>query len=107
MKCDYHPEYDAVSTCSKCGRPICKVCEYFKEPNPVCLTCYEKHVSSLPKADYSKRTSDVNKKTIVIPGLVVLGTGLFSWGTAISCSGLMIVGVILLAVSILGLGLWK
>lgn len=107
MKCRYHPEYGAVSTCSKCGQPICKTCEYFKEPKPVCLTCYEGHISNLPKAEYKKSAFEIDKKAIVVPVVVVIGTGLFAWGTAITCSGLMIVGVILLAVSILGLRLRK
>lgn len=107
MKCHYHPEYDAVSTCSKCDQPICKTCEYFKEPRPVCLNCYEKHILSLPKVEYKKSMVEVDKKAIVVPVVVVIGTGLFTWGTTISCSGLMIVGIILLAVSILGLRLWK
>lgn len=107
MKCYYHPEYDAVSMCSKCGQPICKTCEYFDKPKPVCLTCYEAFTSSLPKIEYKKSMVELNKKAILIPVMVVIGTGLFAWGTAISCSGLMIVGVILLAVSILGLRWWK
>jgi len=102
MKCHYHPEYEAVSTCSKCGQPICKTCEYFNQPKPVCLTCYEEFMLNLPKTEYKpKPTGD--KRAIVIPAVVVIGTGLFAWGTSISCSGLMIMGVILLAVSILGL----
>ena len=26
MKCYYHPEYDSVTTCSKCGQPVCEMC---------------------------------------------------------------------------------
>ena len=107
MKCHYHPEYDAVSTCSKCGQPICVMCEYIKEPKPWCITCYEKYISNLPKIEYKKSTVEMDKKAIVVSAVVVIGTGLFAWGTAIACSGLMIVGIILLAVSILGLRMWK
>lgn len=106
MKCHYHPEYEAVSTCSKCGQPICRMCEYFKEPKPVCLTCYEEHTSNLTKIEYKKSTG-VDKKALIVPVVVVMATGLFTWGTAISYSGLMIVGVILLAVSILELRFCK
>lgn len=105
MKCHYHPDYEAINTCSKCGQPICNTCEYFKEPVPVCLNCYEQHIMSLPTVEYKKST--VDWKAIVIPVVVVIGTGLFAWGTSISCSGLIIMGVILMAASILGLRLWK
>jgi len=107
MKCDYHSEYDAVSTCSQCGQPICVMCEYIKEPKPWCITCYEKYISNLQKIEYKSNTVEVGKKAIVVLVVVIIGTGLFAWGTTIECSGLMIVGVILLAVSILGLRLYK
>lgn len=103
MKCHYHPEYDAVSTCSKCGQPICKACESFDKPVPVCLNCYEQHILNLPKIEYKKSSVEIDIKAIVIPVIVVVGTGLFTGGTIVNYAGLMIVGVILLAVSILGL----
>ena len=43
MKCFYHPEYDSITTCSKCGQPICRTCHALgKDDYVVCLTCWEK-----------------------------------------------------------------
>ena len=38
---------------------------------------------------------------IVLPALVVIGTCLFAWGAIIANSGLLIAGVVFLAVAIL------
>jgi len=43
MKCFYYPEYDSVTTFSKCGQPICRTCHALgKDYYVVCLTCWEK-----------------------------------------------------------------
>jgi len=42
MKCYYHPEYDSVTSCSKCGQPICDVCYLGAIDHAICRTCWDK-----------------------------------------------------------------
>ena len=45
MKCAYHNEIDAVSTCSDCGVGLCLTCtREFEEP--ICSGCNQKRVNS-------------------------------------------------------------
>ncbi|NYZ76191.1 hypothetical protein H0N98_02985 [Candidatus Micrarchaeota archaeon] len=37
MECAYHPEKEAVATCSKCGRPLCEDCG--GSPDTICIDC--------------------------------------------------------------------
>ena len=46
MKCFYHPDRDAVKTCSKCAHPICSGCTHVTGTHPICRTCWDKRVSS-------------------------------------------------------------
>jgi len=46
MKCFYHPEYDSVTTCTKCGQLICRMCHSIGDADhAVCLTCVGKRYS--------------------------------------------------------------
>lgn len=46
MECFYHPERDAVNTCSKCGRPVCNECNYVTGTHPICRNCWDKQSSA-------------------------------------------------------------
>jgi len=46
MKCFYHPDRDAVSTCSACGRAVCKECQYITGSHPICRNCRGHKVST-------------------------------------------------------------
>jgi len=42
MKCYNHPEYDSVTTCSRCGQPICEICYLGAREHAICRTCWDK-----------------------------------------------------------------
>ncbi len=42
MKCYNHPEYDSVTTCSKCGQSICEICYLGAREHAICRTCWDK-----------------------------------------------------------------
>jgi hypothetical protein len=42
MKCSYHPDRDAVNTCSRCGQPVCSECNYVTGTQPICRNCWQK-----------------------------------------------------------------
>jgi hypothetical protein len=46
MKCFYHPDRDAVTTCSACGHAVCSECEYIKGSHPICRNCSRNEVSA-------------------------------------------------------------
>ena len=39
MKCAYHPEVEAVATCSRCGRPVCNDCKTLLWEKVYCNPC--------------------------------------------------------------------
>lgn len=39
MKCSYHQDREAVGTCSRCGRGICKECTVPVKDTPICKNC--------------------------------------------------------------------
>ena len=45
-KCFYHEDRDAVTTCSRCGQPVCSECNYITGTHPICRNCWEKRVSA-------------------------------------------------------------
>ena len=60
MKCFYHPDRDAVNTCSKCGQDICSECNYVTGTDPVCRNCWAKQVSAC-KSGVSSRPAKTVK----------------------------------------------
>lgn len=44
MKCFYHPDRDAVNTCSKCGQPVCEECNYVTGTEPICRHCWGQRI---------------------------------------------------------------
>ena len=45
MKCFYHPDRDAVNTCSRCGQPVCSECNYVTGTHPICGNCWKNQAS--------------------------------------------------------------
>jgi len=41
LKCFYHPKYDAIAGCIRCGRFICKKCEAIVEGKVYCRPCVD------------------------------------------------------------------
>ena len=39
MKCDYHPENEATSKCTKCGKNICAKCRVDYFGKDICTEC--------------------------------------------------------------------
>lgn len=44
MGCFYHPDREAVNTCSRCGQPVCASCNFITGTHPICHTCWENKV---------------------------------------------------------------
>ncbi|HTY91940.1 MAG TPA: hypothetical protein VMC84_12260 [Methanocella sp.] len=42
MKCNTHPDVDAVGTCTSCGKAVCADCAAEKDGKVFCKTCVEK-----------------------------------------------------------------
>lgn len=42
LKCFYHPEADAVNSCSRCGQYVCSQCNYVTGTHPICRNCWER-----------------------------------------------------------------
>lgn len=62
MKCFYHPDRDAVNTCSKCGLAICSECNYVTGTHPICRNCWDKHVAARKVGVSSKLEKSLNTK---------------------------------------------
>ena len=46
MPCFYHPDREAINTCSKCGQPVCSECNYVTGTQPICRNCWDKRLST-------------------------------------------------------------
>ena len=79
MKCYYHPDVDAVATCSNCGKAICQTDAVNVAGKIVCQQCLSTgRATSVATAVPSKPT---NTLAIVSIGLGILGlVGCFCWG---------------------------
>ena len=77
MKCFYHEERDAVATCQKCGKSLCKECASKYKPI-ICEDCF-REVQEKEEAEQAYRLSCHRKETInkaihsVIITLIVQG----------------------------------
>ncbi len=74
MACFYHPDVEAVTTCIKCGQPVCTECSYVRGTHPVCRNCWDKRVSShttgtsnvpVKRKAAGKREEPIKKKAVV------------------------------------------
>ncbi|MFW6282369.1 MAG: hypothetical protein ACOC1O_06270 [bacterium] len=79
MKCYYHPEKNAVSQCTECGRGLCKECFDYNEN--VCESCtikIEKELKEMQKKSKEKEGKFIKKKIVyliisfVLAGIFVL-----------------------------------
>ena len=68
MKCYYHPEVDAVASCTNCGKAICSSCAVNVAGRLVCQQCLASGASSKAVA-----TAPTNTLAIVSIVLGVLG----------------------------------
>ncbi len=52
IKCFYHPEADAVNSCSRCRQYVCSACNYVTGTHPICRNCWDKRaevpISAVP-----------------------------------------------------------
>ncbi len=53
MKCSYHPDLEAVSACSNCGRLVCQDCQSINNEKSYCKACAE----NLALTPQDKRTT--------------------------------------------------
>ena len=85
MNCFYHPDREAVNTCSRCGQAICNVCNYITGTQPICLSCWEKHPPPIQKDTKTEDEKTVKPKVkltlankiaaaIVLVVLAIFGT---------------------------------
>lgn len=52
MKCEYHPEVDAVGTCVNCKKAVCRECKVILSGETYCNPCADKlfvRIDRLPK----------------------------------------------------------
>ena len=59
MKCFYHPDRDAVNTCSACGQDICSECNYVTGTDPICRNCWDKQLPARKIALASNPTKTI------------------------------------------------
>jgi len=94
MKCYYHPDRDAVATCSVCGKPICEDDIAIREGDKVictmCAIAYEvekeakgkeeaaKKAEELKKAEERKKARAARKRLTIIlfVGIILIGAEL-------------------------------
>jgi hypothetical protein len=60
IPCFYHPDRDAVNTCSRCGQPVCSECNYVTGTQPICRNCWDKRLFT-HKEDLSSRAAGTGK----------------------------------------------
>lgn len=60
MNCFYHPDRDAMNTCSKCRQAICSECNYVTGTQPICRNCWEK-ASATHEVDVSSKLTASSK----------------------------------------------
>lgn len=64
MKCYYHPQKDAISQCSDCGKGLCEECATKWKP-PTCDDCMKNYVNN--------EMSSVNGELMIYIGLAIAG----------------------------------
>jgi hypothetical protein len=88
MKCFYHTEYDSVTTCSKCGQPICKTCHSIGDiGHAVCLTCWEK----IQLEDQAQRKLELStEKELKLSQVAGTALAALALGLVITCANQML-----------------
>ena len=80
MKCYYHPEVDAVATCTGCGKAICQKCAVNVSGKLICQQCLSSGTVSKGQATESIPTNPLSVISLVlgILGLSVCVCGMWS-----------------------------
>jgi|GEM_PF-1271946 len=93
MKCYYHPEYDSVTTCSKCGQPICDVCYLGNINYAICRTCWDKFTLEDQLQRNKERqelSSKRNNKELDISQVTGIALAAFALSLDIICANQML-----------------
>ena len=70
MKCYYHPEVDAVATCTSCGKAICQSCAVDVAGRLYCQQCLASGITAKSRL---VETTPTNSLAIVSLALGILG----------------------------------
>lgn len=90
MKCYYHPEVEAIATCSNCGRAICQIDVVNMAGKTVCQQCLSAGSVTNPSPSLSTTAKPTNSLAMASIGLSVLGLiGCFCFGIFGSIFGVL------------------
>lgn len=70
MPCFYHPDRDAVNTCSRCGQPVCSECNLVTGSHPICRNCWD---NITKKGIYPSPISELKAEKRNNRGFIALG----------------------------------
>jgi hypothetical protein len=73
MKCDKHPENDAVAVCISCGKKICQGCDFVYDNKHYCEDCRENPVKEKEIRISAEKKSKQSKINIVLIVLLIWG----------------------------------
>jgi len=73
MKCYYHPEADAVATCTNCGKAVCQSCAVNVAGKIVCQQCLASVTTARGQAVESVSTNPLAIVSLVLGILGLLG----------------------------------
>ena len=90
MKCAFHPNEDAVGSCSKCGAGICQSCfnatEYVIDGKHLCRSCNLQLMHDMLSDE--KKNAFKNLIKVIFFGVCV-GIGLYAWVTSPGSDGIV------------------
>lgn len=83
MKCFYHEERDAVATCQKCGKSLCKECSLKYKPI-VCEECYQEEIQKQQKEfeefrSRKRQEQEKTNKTVRVKMVIGIIIGIFEY----------------------------
>jgi len=73
MKCYYHPEVEAVATCSNCGKAICQTCSVDVAGRLTCQRCLASGNVARLQAQPTKPTNTLAIVSLVLGVLGLCG----------------------------------
>ena len=79
MKCYYHPDTDAITACSNCGKAICQTCAIDVTGRLICQTCLSSGTATRFPAQTIQPARSTNTLAIIslVLGIVLVGAGYF------------------------------